>query len=54
MTLRRYSVKRYQDHLRGHRESGVLRMGTTGLITTTNGTRVRDHIFHGDHTDTRH
>jgi hypothetical protein len=31
-------------------------MGTTGLITTTttNGTRVRDHTFHGDHTDTRH
>jgi hypothetical protein len=49
------SVKRYQDHLRGHRESGVLRMGTTGLITTTtNGTRVRDHTFHGDYTDTRH
>ena len=49
------SVKRYQDHLRGHRESGVLRMGTTGLITTTTkGTRVRDHTFHGDYTDTRH
>jgi hypothetical protein len=49
------SVKRYQDHLRGHRESGVLRMGTTGLITTTtNGARVRDHTFHGDYTDTRH
>jgi hypothetical protein len=31
------SVKRYQDHLRG-RESGVLRMGTNGLIITTTNT----------------
>jgi hypothetical protein len=46
----RVSVERYGRHLREQRETGALRMTTTGLLTATSGTRVPGHTFYGDHT----
>ncbi|MGH3927138.1 MAG: hypothetical protein ACRDTT_30440, partial [Pseudonocardiaceae bacterium] len=47
----RQSVERYGRHLRDQRETGALRMGSTGLITGTGGIKVPNHTFHGHHAD---
>ncbi|MFY1661175.1 cyclic GMP-AMP synthase DncV-like nucleotidyltransferase [Micromonospora sp. WMMD1274] len=48
------SVQRYGERLRQQTTTGALRMGVGGLLTTTTaGPRVRQHTFHGQHTDPR-
>ncbi|RAO15036.1 nucleotidyltransferase domain-containing protein [Micromonospora noduli] len=49
------SVESYGDRMRHSRETGALRMTSTGLLTTTatTGPRVRDHHFYGEHPDPR-
>lgn len=49
----RRSVVRYGRQLRKQRETGALRMGSTGLITVPSGIKVPDHTFHGHHADPR-
>ena len=41
------SAKKYGEHIRQQRTDGLLHVAPTGLITTTAGTRLRDHTFHG-------
>ena len=49
------AAERYGDHLRHQREARALRMGNTGLLSTTavTGARVTGHTFHGQHADSR-
>jgi len=47
------SVARYSDYVRHQREAGALRMGSTGLLTTTSGIKLPNHTFDGDHTNPR-
>jgi Cyclic GMP-AMP synthase DncV-like, nucleotidyltransferase domain len=48
------SVERYGERLRQQRETGAIRMGVTGLLApTAAGPLLRDHSFHGQHSDPR-
>jgi hypothetical protein len=48
------SAARYGERLRRQQVSGLLRMGSTGLLTTSvTGPRVQRHTFYGQHSDPR-
>lgn len=47
----RRSAERYGRQLREQRETGALRMSSTGLITMASGIKVPNHTFYGHHAD---
>jgi hypothetical protein len=50
----RRSARRYSDEVYQQSRAGALRMGSTGLLSTTStGPRIPSHIFHGQHAHTR-